>query len=324
MVTFHAKEISWSNDFGCTVLTLDAVGEGAEYVMFQRPHRGNARDTEIYVERRSQGWANWSGVSVAELRRNQLSLKIIEPLGDESEFTILFELELPKFQQLKTRLRKIFRDRAEFVDRSAGERLQRHGKSAFVETLKRLAEWFEVAPAPCSHEILSEVEEEEGIPIPPLLREYYLRFGEDKMFSNARGILSTPDMLEYAETSGHLVLWLEHADDGGTWCGIPPGALDQPDPPVERKIWNDDDEIEWLPECETLSAFLFQTLVWQAAWGLPERLTMASSPTILARLTPVVPDRAYAAEGLAAFVREETIWIGAVSKERLQWLLKEE
>src|SRR5262245_26491083 len=103
MVSFHANRVDWSNELGVTVVTLDEVGEGAEYLMFQRdPEADDPGDAKVYLERRGQGWAARGGIVRCDLHRNSLLLRVkrttARQLGGESEFEVTFELSFQRFR----------------------------------------------------------------------------------------------------------------------------------------------------------------------------------------------------------------------------------
>ena len=339
MVGFHANRVDWSDDLGCTVVTFDEGGAGAEYVMFQR-----ARDEseDVHLERRGQGWSARGGIRRCTLHRNSLRLQVTAAtaaqLGGESDFEATFELPAARFRSLQARLRRLFRGMACFVDRSAGERLMRRPPEKFAVAVDRcFVNWFGPAsPADgCSHQLIRECETFHGIRLPAPLRTFFLRFGAHPMVGQARGFLFTPEALEVE--GEHLVFWMGHEDDReGAWCGVRLAALQQPDPPVERQEFPSEDEAVWVPECRRLSWFLLRTMAWQAAWGLPVRAVAAATPaaleTIAARLTLVAPEEplageplAYAGEGMAACVVpwQNAVRIGARADEHLQELAGE-
>jgi hypothetical protein len=342
MVAFHASRVDWSDDPGCTVVTLDEGGEGAEYLTFQRAHEEHPTDTGVYVERRGQAWAARGGILCCDLHRNSLLLRVEEgtagQLGGESEFEVTFELPFQRFRSLRSRLRKVFHGVACFADRSAGERLVRRPPNELAEALEQLiGNWFGL-PGPgdaCSHDLIRSSEKHQGFRIPEPLRDYYLRFGESKVLRHSRGMLLTPEALETEDD--HLVFWMEHKDDQeGAGCGVHVNALALPDPPVERQIFLSEDETAWVPECRRLSWFLLRTLCWQAVWGLASRaaapVTPAAREKIASRLTLVAPGEplaqetvAYTAEGLAACVLpgEGILRVGARGDDRLRWLEQE-
>lgn len=323
MVAFHASQIEWSDDFGVVVVTLAESGRNGEYLMFQRGKDDESpNDSNIYLERRGQGWAAKGGITSCVLHRNCLLLEVRNEtaarLGGGAAFDIAFELTSRRFQSLRSRLERVFRGSNRFTDRSDGERLVRRLPNPFVETIERLFGYWFGHPDPkegCSYDLIRESEAFMEIRIPSPLREFYLRFGENAVLGTARGLLLTPESLELE--SDHLVFWMGHEEDrDGAWCGLECLSLGELDPPVERQEFVSDNESIWVPESNRLSEFLLRTMCWQAVWGLPFRAiteaTTAAKERIelhLSRVAPTTPlngeSIAYAAEGLAVCVSAE-------------------
>lgn len=335
MVSFHAVRVVGSDELGVTVVTLAEDGHGGEYLMFQRDSEEHG-DASVYVERRGQGWATRGGVRRCELRRNHLALTVDENaasrLGHESEFAVAFDLPDERFLAIRARLQEVFHGLGCFVDGSVGEPRVSPPPDAFAESLNRLfVNWFG-PPRPddaYSHNIVRDWESHYGFKLPAPLRQYYLRCGENKVLSFARGMFTLPDISEVAD--GRVVFWMGHEDDrDGAWCGVAPEAMALPDPPVERQVFLNDDETSWVPECRRLSWFILRTMCWQAAWGLPARATARLTPEcrdrVAARLTFVAPGEpldqeiiAHAGEGLAVCLSptEGLVRVGARTTDQL-------
>jgi len=204
----------------------------------------------------------------------------------------------------------------------------------FTETLERVCRQLLGDPQPddgCSAADIRRAEALLGVRLPTPLREYHLRYGENKVLAKAQDFMFTPEMLEVDD--GHLVFWQEN--QAVYTVGVPLDALGQDDPPVFQQ--GTEEDAEWYPECRRLTDFLLRTVCWQATWGMPSQARAdGAGPKVVARVAAVfalvAPREAYDHE-LVAYAREgvvvctfpsnRVLYVGATSDEGIDQVSQE-
>jgi hypothetical protein len=101
------------------------------------------------------------------------------------------------------------------------------------------------------------------IKLPKILREYYLKLGNNKMINNSFNRLLEPKEVEFTENSKYLVFYEEN--QGVAYWAINRNDIENEDPKVYASYDPNDLIQEWFIDSETVGNFLLTMAYWNGA-----------------------------------------------------------